>query len=384
MTQAVVKTTEAARLGNQIADLEVYDPGYPELALPAALSLFCEIERMRDRLHVAQLLREWEHLPVTVEEVRGREEPLRYVGQLLLLVEQSVERRFLRPPLRDKKYISKSPPPPPRTSGRGRPPREQEAPPTNLPTQEEPTEDLINWQGAVSMVTSASQLAVLASQLDSCIAWEKSPSKVFCQVCHSADNENLLLLCDECDKGTHTYCCKPKLVAIPKGDWYCRFCSATKTRHRGCVVCDRSRGELVRCAKCPKAYHKRCLMPPLARMPTGAWLCVTCRRKLARKQAPPTSTPSPSVNHTSRKKKEDLEVCHVMLEELEGHRDSWPFLDPVDRAKFPEYFRVVKKPMDLQTIRNKLRDGRCSPFPLPQLAYCSHTGPWGWGNSLVR
>jgi hypothetical protein len=47
-----------------------------------------------------------------------------------------------------------------------------------------------------------------------------------------------------------------------------------------------------------------------------------------------------------------------MLEELEGHRDSWPFLDPVDRAKFPEYFRVVKKPMDLQTIRNKLRDGR--------------------------
>jgi hypothetical protein len=102
MTQAVVKTTEAARLGNQIADLEVYDPGYPELALPAALSLFCEIERMRDRLHVAQLLREWEHLPVTVEEVRGREEPLRYVGQLLLLVEQSVERRFLRPPLRDK------------------------------------------------------------------------------------------------------------------------------------------------------------------------------------------------------------------------------------------------------------------------------------------
>ena len=51
-------------------------------------------------------------------------------------------------------------------------------------------------------------------------------------------------------------------------------------------------------------------------------------------------------------------MCHVILGELEGHRDSWPFLEPVDRAKFPEYFRVIKKPMDFQTIRCKLRDGR--------------------------
>ena len=51
-------------------------------------------------------------------------------------------------------------------------------------------------------------------------------------------------------------------------------------------------------------------------------------------------------------------MCHVILGEMEGHRDSWPFLDPVDRAKFPEYFRVVKRPMDFQTIRIKLRDGR--------------------------
>ena len=30
----------------------------------------------------------------------------------------------------------------------------------------------------------------------------------FCQVCHNGENESLLLLCDGCDKGTHTYCCK--------------------------------------------------------------------------------------------------------------------------------------------------------------------------------
>jgi hypothetical protein len=361
VTKMVAKvTTEAVQLANQIADLEVYDPAYPEMTLSAALSLFCSIMRMKDRLHEAQLLQEWEHPAVTVEEVKGYEEPLRYIGQFLLLVEQSLRRSYLRPPLRDKKYISKSPPPLPRSSGRGRPSKEPEAPPTQ--TQEEPTDYLINWQGAVSMVTSASQLAVLAGQLNSCVAWENSPSKVYCQECHSAENENLLLLCDGCDKGTHTYCCKPKLTTIPKGDWYCRFCSTNKSRYRSCAICDRSRGELLHCSRCPKAYHKRCLTPPLSRKPSGVWLCATCRRKSARKQqTPPISTPSPSTNHiTSRKRKEDLEVCHVILGELEAHRDSWPFLEPVDRAKLPEYFRVVKKPMDFQTIRCKLRDGRYS------------------------
>ena len=78
-----------------------------------------------------------------------------------------------------RKYISHSPPPPLRSSGRGRPPKEPEATPTSdPPTQEEPTEELLNWQGAIAMVTSASQLAVLASQLNSCVAWEKSPTKV--------------------------------------------------------------------------------------------------------------------------------------------------------------------------------------------------------------
>ena len=39
---------------------------------------------------------------MTVEEVKGYDEPLRFIGQFLLLVEQSVKRRYLMPPLRDK------------------------------------------------------------------------------------------------------------------------------------------------------------------------------------------------------------------------------------------------------------------------------------------
>ena len=62
MTKVVVKATEAAQLANQIADLEVYDPGYKEVVLHTTLSLFCEIVTVKDRLHEAQLLQEVGHV----------------------------------------------------------------------------------------------------------------------------------------------------------------------------------------------------------------------------------------------------------------------------------------------------------------------------------
>ena len=43
-------------------------------------------------------------------------------------------------------------------------------------------------------------------------------------MCRKGDNEDLLLLCDGCDKGCHTYCHKPKITCIPEGDWYCPAC----------------------------------------------------------------------------------------------------------------------------------------------------------------
>lgn len=50
--------------------------------------------------------------------------------------------------------------------------------------------------------------------------------KVYCQICRKGDNEELLLLCDGCDKGCHTYCHRPKISTIPEGDWFCPACIA--------------------------------------------------------------------------------------------------------------------------------------------------------------
>lgn len=44
----------------------------------------------------------------------------------------------------------------------------------------------------------------------------------------------------------------------------------------------------------------------------------------------------------------------VLLAELERHQDSWPFLTPVNLKSVPGYRKVIKKPMDFSTIREKL------------------------------
>ncbi|PWA39460.1 Histone-lysine N-methyltransferase ATXR5 [Artemisia annua] len=47
---------------------------------------------------------------------------------------------------------------------------------------------------------------------------------VVCDECGSGDDE-VLLLCDKCDKGFHLTCHRPVVVRVPIGPWFCRSCS---------------------------------------------------------------------------------------------------------------------------------------------------------------
>lgn len=45
-----------------------------------------------------------------------------------------------------------------------------------------------------------------------------------CGLCKRSDNEDILLLCDNCDDAWHTTCLKPPLWFVPAGKWYCPKC----------------------------------------------------------------------------------------------------------------------------------------------------------------
>jgi hypothetical protein len=47
-----------------------------------------------------------------------------------------------------------------------------------------------------------------------------------CELCNLPDNESVMLLCDGCGTGWHTYCLQPPLATVPYGTWICPYCEA--------------------------------------------------------------------------------------------------------------------------------------------------------------
>eukprot|EP00486_Rosalina_sp_Unknown_P002499 CAMPEP_0201566836 /NCGR_PEP_ID=MMETSP0190_2-20130828/6934_1 /ASSEMBLY_ACC=CAM_ASM_000263 /TAXON_ID=37353 /ORGANISM="Rosalina sp." /LENGTH=80 /DNA_ID=CAMNT_0047986091 /DNA_START=142 /DNA_END=381 /DNA_ORIENTATION=+ len=56
---------------------------------------------------------------------------------------------------------------------------------------------------------------------------------------------------------------------------------------------------------------------------------------------------------------DELRECLKLLDELTRHDDAEAFLQPVDweALKLPDYPVIIKKPMDLGTIRSNIENG---------------------------
>jgi hypothetical protein len=57
-------------------------------------------------------------------------------------------------------------------------------------------------------------------------------NEIACQVCGSGDDDAMMVLCDDCPRGFHTYCLSPPLQRIPSGDWFCPRCSAHREENK--------------------------------------------------------------------------------------------------------------------------------------------------------
>lgn len=59
-----------------------------------------------------------------------------------------------------------------------------------------------------------------------------------------------------------------------------------------------------------------------------------------------------------RQTDEDLQTgMHKILDYVKNHEDAWPFADPVEEEYAPNYYSIVRKPMDLQTMEERLESG---------------------------
>jgi bromodomain-containing factor 1 len=54
---------------------------------------------------------------------------------------------------------------------------------------------------------------------------------------------------------------------------------------------------------------------------------------------------------------EETNKCYGYLQQLKKNPSAWPFLEPVNPVKLgiPDYFEVIKEPMDLSTVEKNLK-----------------------------
>ncbi|CAB3405396.1 unnamed protein product [Caenorhabditis bovis] len=78
------------------------------------------------------------------------------------------------------------------------------------------------------------------------------------------------------------------------------------------------------------------------------------RRSMKRKQSSPPEIVNPSRN-SATSIKEKMAALEQLLKESMRQECSWPFLEPVDPKEVPDYYDVIKRPMDLRSMMNKLK-----------------------------
>ncbi|KAM9550468.1 bromodomain adjacent to zinc finger domain protein 2B isoform 19-T32 [Guaruba guarouba] len=288
---------------------------------------------------------------------RKSDNPLDIAVTRLADLERNIERRYLKSPLSTTIQIKLDnvgtvtvPAPAPSISGDGD------------GTEEDIAPGLRVWRRALSEARSAAQVALCIQQLQKSIAWEKSIMKVYCQICRKGDNEELLLLCDGCDKGCHTYCHRPKITTIPDGDWFCPACIAKASGQTLKIKKLQMKGK-----KSNEQKRSRKLAGDTEDEDTATTSTSLKRGKTDPKKRKMDENVSVSQlkqeNFTAIKKpkrddSKDLAICSMILSELETHEDAWPFLLPVNLKLVPGYKKVIKKPMDFSTIRDKLSSGQ--------------------------
>ncbi|XP_017679220.1 PREDICTED: bromodomain adjacent to zinc finger domain protein 2B isoform X6 [Lepidothrix coronata] len=288
---------------------------------------------------------------------RRSDNPLDIAVTRLADLERNIERRYLKSPLSTTIQIKLDnvgtvtvPAPAPSISGDGD------------GTEEDIAPGLRVWRRALSEARSAAQVALCIQQLQKSIAWEKSIMKVYCQICRKGDNEELLLLCDGCDKGCHTYCHRPKISTIPDGDWFCPACIAKASgqtlKIKKLQIKGKKSNEQKRNRKLAGETEDEDSATTSASLKKGK--PDPKKRKMDEnvsvsqlKQENCTAVKKPK-----RDESKDLAVCSMILSELETHEDAWPFLLPVNLKLVPGYKKVIKKPMDFSTIRDKLSSGQ--------------------------
>uniref|UniRef100_A0A3B1J7Y0 Nucleosome-remodeling factor subunit BPTF n=1 Tax=Astyanax mexicanus TaxID=7994 RepID=A0A3B1J7Y0_ASTMX len=97
------------------------------------------------------------------------------------------------------------------------------------------------------------------------------------------------------------------------------------------------------CDRCQNWYHGRCVgILQSEASHIDEYICPQCQ---STQDAMTVLTPLTE---------KDYEGLRRILRSLQAHKMAWPFLEPVDPEDAPDYYGVIKEPMDLSTMEERL------------------------------
>ncbi|XP_042311899.1 bromodomain adjacent to zinc finger domain protein 1A [Sceloporus undulatus] len=152
-----------------------------------------------------------------------------YLALALLKIQQGIERKFLKAPLGDAEENKRD------QKGDKRKKREEDQ-----SGQKDDASDsgrshktvLDRWKESLLASASLSQVFLHLSTLERSIIWSKSILNARCKMCRKKGDAESMVLCDGCDRGYHIYCIRPKLKAVPDGNWLCPECRPKQRSRR--------------------------------------------------------------------------------------------------------------------------------------------------------
>ncbi|XP_012287057.1 E3 ubiquitin-protein ligase TRIM33 isoform X2 [Orussus abietinus] len=118
-----------------------------------------------------------------------------------------------------------------------------------------------------------------------------------------------------------------------------------------CAVCMDGGDAVLCCDKCPKVFHLYCHIPSLKSFPheSETWQCMLCTNILDCSDDPPNEKRPNGM--TAR----ELRIAQrIVLELYCQYEQSLPFREIVS-SEIVEYHRIIKKPIALDVIRDKLK-----------------------------
>lgn len=178
--------------------------------------------------------------------------------------------------------------------------------------------------------------------------------KLYCICKKPYDSTKLMLSCDLCSNWFHIECIGvSEPVAKTMDKYICSECNKEHESTSGELYClcrqpyDESQFYIC-CDRCQDWFHGRCVGVLQSEADSiDEYICPNCQSNT-------------NINHANLKvlEEKDFENLKKLLKSLQVHKMSWPFREPVDPKEAPDYYKVIKEPMDLKKIEQKLTNSQ--------------------------